>query len=276
MSRGNFNGNGRLVGGLRVLGLAAMTVAGATCTDANESLVILQAQRPDDQCIINDGLQGSIRHDRGVLDVALDKPYGYELFPLVVNNLQPIAAEGEIEPNRVSVMGAQVKIVPPPGVDVAFGDACAAEFDTVGAAQLGPTETRALSLEVIRSCHAALFRDLFVAGRLNSSTAEKVDFRVVVRIKGRHGGTRILSDPFEFPIRICYGCLQTGFDGPYAAFNFPAKLPACEALPTNPYRGNPCPSRIAQDVGPVLCCAQNNDPANLLCPASPTVVTPAP
>jgi hypothetical protein len=196
MSRGNFNGNGRLVGGLRVLGLAAMTVAGATCTDANESLVILQAQRPDDQCIINDGLQGSIRHDRGVLDVALDKPYGYELFPLVVNNLQPIAAEGEIEPNRVSVTGAQLKIIPPPGVNVALSETCAAEFESISNSQLGPGDTRALGLEVIRNCHAALIKDLFKAGRLNASTAEKIDFRVVVRVKGRHGGTRILSDPF--------------------------------------------------------------------------------
>ena len=97
----NGNGNGS-PGGLRVLALAATMAATATCTDANESLIILQAQRPDEQCLINDGLQGSIRHDRGTLDVALDKPYGYQLFPLVSNNLLPIAAENEIEPNRVS------------------------------------------------------------------------------------------------------------------------------------------------------------------------------
>jgi hypothetical protein len=277
MSRGNVNsGANRQASGLRMLALAAAMVGGTACTDANESLVILQAQRPDDMCVINDDVQGSIRHDRGVLDVALDKPYGYELFPLVVNNLQPIAAEGEIEPNRVSVTGAQVTIVPPPGVNVAFSEACGAEFDATGSAQMGPGETRAISLEVIRSCHSALFRDLFAAGRLNSNTAEKVDFRVIVRVKGRHGGSRILSDPFEFPIRICYGCLQTGFDGPFATFNFPAKLPACEALPTNPYRGHHCPNLIGQDIGPILCCAQNNDPSDLRCPASPTIAPATP
>jgi hypothetical protein len=277
MSWGNVNGNHG--SGLRMLALSAslatMAVATATCTDANESLIILQAQRPDDQCIINDSVMSSVRHDRGTLDVALDTPRGYELFPLVANNLQPIAATGEIEPNRVAVTGAQIKIVPPPGVNVAFSETCAAEFDSVSNAQLGPGETRALSLEVIRNCHAALIKDLFMAGRLNSSTAEKIDFRAVVRIKGRHGGTRILSDPFEFPIRICYGCLQTGFAGPFSAFNFPEPVPACDKLTTNPYQGNPCPGLIAQDIGPVLCCARNSDPTNLQCPASPSVTTPA-
>jgi hypothetical protein len=279
MSRGNVNGSGssgsnRQASGLRMLALAAAMVGGTACTDANESLVILQAQRPDEMCVINDGIQGSIRHDRGTLDVALDKPYGYQLFPLVVNNLQPIAAEGEIEPNRVSVMGAQVKLMPPPGVTIPFSDACGAEFDTVGQAQMGPGETRALGVEVVRSCHSAMIRGLFASGRLNSNTAEKIDFRVIVRIKGRHGGTRILSDPFEFPIRICYGCLQEGFQGPFSAFNFPQPVPACDKLTTNPYPGNPCPGLIAQDIGPVLCCARNNDPNNLQCPASPTVTAP--
>jgi hypothetical protein len=277
MSWGNVNGNGKgMPGGLRVLALAATVAATATCTDANESLIILQAQRPNDECLITDGLGGSVRHDRGTLDVALDKPYGYQLFPLVSNNLLPIAAEGEIEPNRVSVTGAQIKIVPPPGVNVSFSDACAAEFDSISNAQLAPGDTRAMGVEVLRSCHAALIKGLFMAGRLNASTAENIDFRAIVRVKGRHGGTQILSDPFEFPIRVCYGCLQTGFAGPFSAFNFPEPVPACDKLTSNPYQGNPCPGLIAQDIGPVLCCARNNDPNNLQCPAAPVVTTPTP
>ncbi len=106
---------------------------------------------------------------------------------------------------------------------------------------MGPGDTRAMSIEVLRSCHAALIMDLFKAGRLNHSVAEKIDFRVVVRIKGRHGGTDILSDPFEFPIRVCYGCLQTGFAGPFAAFNFPERVPACDKLDDQPLPGQPLP-----------------------------------
>jgi hypothetical protein len=275
MSWGNVNGNGNgMPSGLRVLALAATVAATATCTDANESLIILQAQRPDDQCRINDGVQGSILQDRGTLDVALDRPRGYIMFPIVANNLQEIAAEGEIEPNRVFVNGARVKILPPPGVSIPFSDDCAAEFDTSASAQMGPGDTRAIEIEVLRSCHAAFILDLFKTGRLNHSVGERIDFRVSLRVKGRHGGTDILSDPFEFPIRVCYGCLQTGFAGPFAAFNFPERLPACDKLTTNPYQGHQCPDLIAQDVGPVLCCARNNDPSNLQCPAAPAVPAP--
>ena len=99
-SKGNGSaGGGRA--GWRVLFLLSAMGAGASCTDANESLIVLQAQRPDDMCIVSDDPTGNLRHDRGVLDVALDQPYGYEMFPLVANNMLPIAAEGEIEPNRV-------------------------------------------------------------------------------------------------------------------------------------------------------------------------------
>jgi hypothetical protein len=270
MSWGSGNGNG-----LRALALVAVMGGAATCTDANESLIILQAQRPGDQCIVSDD-PGNVRHDRGTLDVAMDQPRGYKLFPLVANNLLPIATDNEIEPNRISIMGAQIKILPPPGVNVAFSDTCAAEFDATSSAQLAPGETRAIQIEVIRNCHAALILDLFRSGRLNSSTAEEIDFRVVVRVKGRHGGTRILSDPFEFPIRVCYGCLQTGMAGPFSAFNFPEPVPACEKLTTNPYQGNPCPGLIAQDIGPVLCCARNGDRTNLQCPALPAIPDTAP
>jgi hypothetical protein len=278
MTRWNVNGNGRgtrQATGLKLLALAAMTVASTACTDANESLVILQAQQPDEQCRINDGVQGSLLLERGTLDVAMDRPRGYTLFPIVVNNLQPIAGEGEIEPNRVFVNGARVKLVPPPGLNIPFSDTCAAEFDTTASAQMGPGDTRAIEIEVLRSCHAALILDLFKSGRLNHDVADKINFRVIVRVKGRHGGTGILSDPFEFPVRICYGCLQMGFAGPFAAFNFPERVPACDKLTTNPYQGNQCPDLIAQDVGPVLCCARNNDPTNLQCPAAPAVPTPA-
>lgn len=259
------------IGNARGMALAATVAAAAACTDANEALVVVQAQAPDEDCVISSEA-GSLRLDRGTLDVAMDKPYGYTMFPLVRNNMTAEQAEGEINANRVLVTGAQVKLMPPPGVDIPFTDTCTAEFDAVSYAQVYPDTTQSLSLEVMRSCHAALIRDLFKAGRLNSSTAERIDFRVSMRVKGDHGGERLLSDPFEFPVRVCYGCLQTGFDGAFAAFNFPQPVPACDRLTSNPYQGNSCRGLIAQDVGPVLCCALNNDPNQLQCPAAPAAM----
>jgi hypothetical protein len=256
----------------RLAALAGLCAATVTCTDANEALIVLQAQVPDDECLVSDNAAEGARLADGVLDVALDEPYGYELFPLVQSNLQEIAGAGEIEPNRVSITGAQVEVVPPPGLDVAFGDGCAAEFDTLTSASLQPGQSRAVKVEALRSCHARAFRGLFQSGRLSSSVAEIIQVRAIVRIKGNHGGTEILSNPFQFPIRICYGCLQTGFADQYAAFNFP-NVPACDRLARNPYQGNPCPGRKAQDVGPILCCALDAKAERLQCPAAPSSST---
>lgn len=262
----------RAAGGL--LALAGL-VATSGCTDANESLIILQAQVPDDTCVISDMPDNTVRRAFGILDVALDKPYGYRLNPLVRNQLLPIANTMDIEPNRVNITAASVRIVPPPGVAVSFSNDCAAEFDQPTSASISPGETRAVVIEAaVRSCHAGMFAELFRAGRLNSSTADSVFFRLVVRVKGRHGGTDIESDPFEYPLRVCYGCLQTGFTGQYAAFNFP-EVPACDKLAANPFEGNNRCGLPAQDTGPILCCAKDSKGTSLQCPGVPTGAAPA-
>jgi hypothetical protein len=239
----------------------------SACTDANESLIVVQAQVPDDECVVSDEGDSTVRLESGTLDVALDQLYSYKLFPLVQNNLVELSDDTNIDANRVAISGARVKIVPPTGVSVPFRADCAAEFDHPSQGAVFPGSQRAVRVEAIRSCHADLLRNLFRTGALNPALSESVFFRVIVRIKGRHGGTEILSDPFEFPIRICYGCLQTGFTGPHSLFNFP-KTPPCSALATNPFRGNQCAP--AQDFGPILCCARDELGEVLQCPGVPT------
>jgi hypothetical protein len=249
-----------------LLSLGGLTAL-AACTDVNNSVIVLQAQVPDEECVISDQGGDTPRLESGILDVGLDQLYAYQLFPLVQNNLLPAGAEMDIEPNRVTVTGSRVKIVPPAGVTVPFRDDCAAEFDHPSQAAIMPGEQRAIRVEAVRACHAGLFRDLFKSGALNPSLGESVYFRAVVRIRGRHGGSEFSSDPFEFPIRICNGCLQTGFSGPYSAFNFP-KLPACSDLANNPFTGNQCGP--AQDRGPILCCALDAMATMIQCPGVPT------
>jgi hypothetical protein len=247
------------------LGAGAVGLAG--CTDTNDSLIIVQAQSPDEMCRLSEESTGTSRRLEGILDLALDKAYGYNLYPLVGNNLQPLSKNGGIEPNRVAINGAEVKIVPPAGLSITWPQGCEATFDDASSANINPGERRVIAISALRACHAAVIRDLFLAGKLDSSLAEKIKFKVVVRAHGHHGGTDIYSDPFEFPIRTCYGCLQTGFQGPYAEFSFalsPPKVLACDHLAENPYKGNPC--NPAQDIGPILCCADDPKGEKLVCP----------
>ena len=66
----------------------------SACTDANESLIVLQAQVPDDECVISDKGEDTARLESGILDVALNQLYSYKLFPLVQNNLKSVGTGG--------------------------------------------------------------------------------------------------------------------------------------------------------------------------------------
>jgi hypothetical protein len=269
----------RLGTGLRIFALAAGMGGVAACTDANDSLTIVQAQSPDETCKISEESTGTARRLEGILDLGLDKAYGYALYPLVANNLEPLSKNGGIEPNRVAINGAEIKIIPPAGINITWPAGCEATFDDASSASIMPGERKVISISAMRACHAAVIRDLFQTGKLDASLTERIKFKVVIRAHGRHGGTDIHSDPFEFPIRTCYGCLQTGFAGPYAEFSFaltPPKVLACDHLAENPYRGNPC--NPAQDIGPILCCAEDAKGEKLICPgvprAKPNAATP--
>lgn len=250
--------------------LASLGAAAPGCIDNGGSLVIVQAQEPEvmDNKVCGVPDKRSIRRSEGILDVGLDRDYPYFLFPLIGNLMPAIGRTGrEVEPNRIEITGAQIRIEPPPGVPVPWQDSCPAQFDYAGQLQLDPTGEGSVKLEAIRPCHSKLFRGLFERGQLDPNLNEIVRFRVIVRAKGKHGGVGILSDPFEFPVRICYGCLQTGFpDAEFAQFNFP-NTPNCAKLFINPYAGNPC--NPAQDRGPILCCARDGRKDALECPGLP-------
>jgi hypothetical protein len=250
------------------------TGAGA-CVDSGGSLIVVQTQDPvvtDKVCGPPMGRAG--RRSEGTLDVALDRDYAYFMYPLVSNLMPAIAnKEADVEPNRVEVTGARVRIEPPPGVNVPWQETCPAEFDYAGRVTLKPGEEGSIPVEALRPCHARLLRELFSAGALDSRITEIVRFRVILRAKGRHGGSGIVSDPFEYPLRVCFGCLQTGFpDAEFAQFNFP-QVPNCSKLFVNPYTGNPC--HPAQDKGPILCCARDGRPDALECPGLPRAPRPA-
>jgi hypothetical protein len=265
----------RLGTGFRIFALAAGLGGVAACTDANESLTIVQAQSPDETCKLSEESTGTARRLEGILDLGLDKAYGYALYPLVSNNLAPLSKNGGIEPNRIAINGAEITIVPPAGLNVTWPAGCGPTFDDASSATIMPGERRVISISALRACHAAVIRDLFLKGKLDPSLTERIKFKVVVRAHGRHGGTDITSDPFEFPIRTCYGCLQTGYAGPYAQFSFalsPVKVLACDHMIENPYRGNPC--NPAQDIGPILCCAEDATGEKLTCPGVPRGTAP--
>jgi hypothetical protein len=261
------SGNGLHIG----LGLVAALVLSA-CVDAGGALTIVQNQVPtmgmsaaEQQCVIP-STASTARNALGTYDVALDHSYPYYMYPLLHNGLPMIT--GNVDPNLIEVTRWSVKIEAPPTVSVPWNPGCPAEFDYPNPLSLHPGDQASAVVEAMRPCHGDLLRQLMQQGKISASFSERVIFRLIVRAKGRHGATEIKSDPFEFPVRVCYGCLQTGYGTKdYADFAFP-KVPACSKLTgDNPFKGNLC--NPAQDVGPLLCCALDAEGKTLECPGIP-------
>jgi hypothetical protein len=209
---------------------------------AEPSLIVVQDQVPLAGCVLT--TDTTIYQGAGVYDVALDKAYPYNLYPLLRNRAD---AGGVAQLSKWSV-----SIEGPAGLDLGWPATCAPAFDVPDSLVIQPGGMAAATVEVLHRCHGQHLRDLFEAGRRPTDVRQRIDLMVSVRARGRQGATELSSPPFVFPVRACYGCLQIGFPN----------IPACSA--SNPNPGHPC--NPGQDQ-PIQCCALEAQVKQLQCPA---------
>jgi hypothetical protein len=247
--------------------LAFSLLAAAGCVEESGVLVILQNQIPvaDETTRIctpsSEG--GGAPRSLGTLDLDVGMPQPYLVYPLVQSRLLPQAAAGGAEPNTVTLNGAKITLIPPSGVNVPWQATCQGSFQSSTALTLDPGQTKAFSIPAMLGCHTAQIRTLFVTGELPSDLGQMVLFTIEMRATGqRSSGDAIESGAFRLPVRVCVGCLQTGFPG-LAQFNYPTRPRCADSPKPNPHKGNPC--NIAQDYGPLLCCIDSMDQP--VCPA---------
>jgi hypothetical protein len=255
-----------LVGAVMTASWAAVAAGG--CIDNSGLLVILQNQMPlidDTAHMCTAGSTASASPvGSGVLDLQAGAVPAYFAYPLVQSTLPPRAAQpGAVEPNTVYVDGVRGTLVPPPGLTVDWPAECPATFFWPSTAALLPGTALGITAQVIRPCQAQAILARFASGELPSDLAQQVLFTIEMRVVGRvTSGSEITSDAFRFSVRMCIGCLQTGFSD-IAQFNFPARPPCGVAPKPNAYHGNPC--NLSQDYGPLLCCT--GDMNQVVCPA---------
>jgi hypothetical protein len=272
----------RVTGG-KMAAIALLSVVGGatgSCTSqANNGLSIVWAQEPKADktgCTIP-GTRGMTYKPDGILDVGLDQAYPYNLYPLVENNLFK-AKSMMVEYNKIRITGTDVKLVPPPGVVFTPAAGCPAEFFHPNPLSIEPEGEAAIAVQAIKPCHVPVLQDMFTKAKpagLSPDVSAFEIFTAVIRVRGVHGGTEIISEPFEFPIRVCLGCLQRDYRlKGFEDFDY-LHIPDCRSLLDNPFPGYAC--NIAQDFGPVLCCSPDGTKSNIECPGVPRgVVPPAP
>ena len=158
----------------------------AGCTDCQPIAHRPAGPGSGDECVVADDAGGGRPVSSPASSTsALDQLYSYKLFPLVQNNLLPGAVSADVEPNRVSDHGrADQDRASARRRRSRLRADCAAEFDHPSQSSISPGATRAVRVEAIRACHAALFQELFRSGALNP------DGRARASISGSSSGSR--------------------------------------------------------------------------------------
>jgi hypothetical protein len=234
------------------LPLWALSAAG--CGRVPGQFEIVNDQVPQEGCLI--GVDETVYRGSGELDLSLvsdGASTAYKVFPLIKNNL-PASAAG-VDVNQIVLTSFAVDISPLGTVPSATAALLAAlEGDAAGHALLHYQQPWSGSIasgggKISASVPAfpvALAAQIRGTGDVGASPSLTMNLRV--RVFGHTTSQDIESDPFDFPVALCAGCLVANVRAcPYAA------------APAN--AGNQC--NIAQDT-PVDCCTNNG---NLVCPA---------
>jgi len=189
--------------------LVAVTLGLVGCArDVFSGLQISQVQELGDDCSVP-ATASPLTHTSGVFDVDLpvDSPSPYVLPILVVNNLASVGT-GPDELNNIILTHFTVQL----SADGMTWDAsCPSKFDS-------PTFTHMLTpgggafgteVEVLTPHHAQC-----LLAALNPQPNQEPRYVLVtatIQAEGSHGGTKIESAPFDYPIAVCTGCLQQNY-----------------------------------------------------------------
>jgi hypothetical protein len=238
------------------LGFAALSLLG--CGTPPGQFVIVQNQVPSLGCIVPADLSTQYR-GIGTLDVQLvgdGAAAGYLVFPLLENNLPPPTGQ-TADPNRITLANFQVEV----RADAAAGPVKAL-LDGLLAAP-GTSDSRLVNFSTLWSGSVAsggghnsatvmaipaeLARRIRDTGALSGS---EVFVMARLRARGSNLSGDVTSDAFDFPIRVCDGCLI-------------ASAPLCSAMTPATHPGNAC--NVAQD-DPVDCCSPGG--VGLKCPTT--------
>jgi hypothetical protein len=198
---------------------------------------------------VNEGVYSG----KGTLDLSIvrsDFSTAYFVFPLIENNLPPSAGSG-IDPNQIQLSGFNIDIgtigVVPDSVAAVLQGSSLLHYQTPwsGGIDSGGGKVSAS----VEAFPVALAQQLLASGGFGEEPS--VVFKLKIQALGTtNSGRSLQSDPFDYPVEVCAGCLVAG------------RAPCTSAAaPANP--GNGC--NPAQDE-PVDCCTDNGV---LVCPARP-------
>ena len=194
---------------------------------------------------------------QGTLDVSIvrsDFPTAYFFFPLLENNLPH--PTGTLDANQIQLSGFNVDIATVGAVSASvaavFASPAAIPYLHYQTTWSGGISSGGGQLSAsVEAFPVPLAQQLMATGNLDTTRSLTVNLKIQA-LGSTNTGRSMQSDPFDFPVSVCAGCLV-------------ANIAPCPygATPANP--GNAC--NPAQDQ-PVDCCTDND---TLICPAAVAV-----
>lgn len=182
------------------VGVTSVAVTPA-CVENDQSIFVRQVQAPpqnrqNGQCVFTpDATQPFL--PQGTLDVGAGFPYTANL--LVGSQLAPRGEQLNLraESNRAHINGAEVRISNPDGTTVS-------EFTSVTSGFVDPGQNNQASFGIAR---LTLIDNATIA-KLNVQTNAQRLVIANVKVFGQTlGGVDLEAGEFQFPIRVCRGCL---------------------------------------------------------------------
>jgi len=237
----------------RLLPLLSIACGLAACGRVPGQFEIVNDQVPTDSCAVP--VNDSVYQGQGTLDARLVRngaSAAYLIFPLLRNNL-PGASGGEVDSNKIVLTSF--------AVDISVLTAPEAVTSLVGMLGADPNLSSLLHYKTpwsgslasgggelsaaVPAVPAELAARMLGSQGLSIQRSTWLNLRI--RSFGKTTTRDIESDPFDFPIAVCDGCLI-------------ANMQPCPFMGTPSNAGHPC--NVAQDY-PVDCCTAGNE---LVCP----------
>jgi hypothetical protein len=241
---------------LKQLALVVASLSAVACGRVPGQFEVLNNALPNDSCGVD--VDPTVYRGSGVLDLSLVSPgaeSAYLMYPLFQNNLES-STGGGIDANAIHLRSFAVDITPlgplPPLTQELFstleGDAAGSKLLHYSAPWSGSVSSGGgMIATIVKGFPVGLANQIFGVGEIGLSPSVTMN----IRIRGFGSTTTrdIESDPFDFPVALCDGCLI-------------ANLQPCPYTVAPAHSGNRC--NVAQDQS-VDCCLNGND---LICPPS--------
>lgn len=177
-----------------------ITALAAGCTDAGETLLLVQNQAVDANCLVP-AARGSAFISRGVVDTEVSSMY---VFTPLVESRADIDNNADAFERTITVQGAEISLefADESLVNVgALDTAGAINFTQRVSGTMQPGELRSFAFIAVPNAVLQDLGDSLSAGGLTQVLA-------TVKMFGELGGGDVDSAEFAYPIDVCKGCLQ--------------------------------------------------------------------